>query len=1737
MMSLYKKRSHRYRPCEQGNCGNIMVVRAGESFLRSSDEHSINPGSSDSGGVCSDVKTVQQSPRDEGSSMPASRDSCAGNLERIQTAAIQRGNTHHVHTKSSTDKINFKFSSHLGLRKQLLHDRFCGCQRCSQHSSKSSVSLSKSTVLSYARSANRKYSGKRKHADPVSTSPRKMILLGQDSSSISDIDSIKHVHNSQYRKRKFFDGEQVVSGPARKSSRILSAKISNPEEDQLYNTLKFFGLHNIFNVWDFIRFCASLNISCHKNNIITLSRSGYKGKHFDSRTVIVSFSSHASARYVFVSLKSALNNIRIVCSYRDTDVHSKSRFVFSQNRFASLADNNDIFYPNVEGSEVLDKNDIRFSTWNIQSIVSKSSLLIDFMINNSIQLLAVTETRWKGDNFVLPYDFHWFGKKFNSKSGGVGFILHSSIVCNKHVRILPCRNKNRLYLLVSETANFRSTLFVCVYGPASPSNLQSTNWWTSLEDEFVKIRSTLADTTDIVILGDFNSRIGSPRCISENGILGKYGETKRDFAGKNAINFLHTQGMICLNNRRKNKNGTNFTYHQQGKISSKSIIDLVFISKGMFRDNYHTRILQTSLTGHESHFPVISDIRFKRKIIHPRPRFTVSNWNFQKFQQSKNDFIADRDVRLNDWMQHDGSVDLLTDKLTKIVHSSACAKIGKIRKTYKTKSGFVKTKQKKLLQHLRKRYRQMLKQATNLEHERCADKNYDELLKNLRIKIDSVKSVQKRSDFRRISRKIQTCVEKNDSKLLFGTAQNFIDPKVPVDINGLRDSTGNVHTKTEDMLEIMKSTWQEVFKAHVNSRKPKNHRYNKNFHQNDLCSSEISPAEVIASLKNQSPGKAQGLDSIPIEFLNDSSNILVTTLCRLFNTILKTGVFPKCWKIDRRTPIFKKGSKLDADNYRPIAVHSVFRKIFCEIIRLRVEKIVKIHDNQYGFIKNRRCSDHAAVVRDLIIKHFHSKKHGELFIALFDFSKAFDSCDIGLLLDKLYDNGIRGPLFQVIRSMYDGCQSKVYLHGKYSNPFSVCRGVAQGCKLSTLLFNIYINDLLLKLCPLHLNHNAPKCIALCYADDLIVAATSRESLQGAIAIIEKWCKANLISVNARKSKLLCINADKSKSVFKINGRTIPIVTELKYLGFLITETGSWERHITNSINIVNALSYKWKHILQNYSIPYFIRFRLADAIILSHLRYGEEIFALNTSLLQRLQAAENNVAKMILNLPRNASTCGILHLTGRLSTESRIRLQRLVNLCRINRSPLLNLHNILRDIAMQTSPKTLVHQFLDDQNFISQNKGIRSRVYHNIPEALISDETIDYRTCKSRLKCFVMMHNNTENYRSLLASNHRQIVQFNSRVCDSQLLYQSGKEFNSLFAWKLGIIPGLAHRKEFAFSDYNSIDVCPLCKLPNNHYLPQHLLTDCPATYPEMQRYFSAVKTISENSFNELTSLSPQDRWLWILRAGDFCEYKDYTAVHRISEGSSVSPGIDKQNICHRIDAIMEYEQIVKEIPENIFVVYTDGSKKESKCGAGAVIFYNSQVYKELSFSLQNCENNFAELYAIYKTIKYLRCNYQDELSRNIHLFTDSRFSIDALTLKITSHKYHKIISKIIDEVSVQGFPNLILHWVPSHIEISSNGGKRSIAGNDIADKIAGKAAQLSTDSSLNVRESFVEIPSMLLHAAAELTSAVDILASKASESSDSQNVGPSLDDCSSAAATQITSLRSSVTSPDVRLN
>ena len=80
----------------------------------------------------------------------------------------------------------------------------------------------------------------------------------------------------------------------------------------------------------------------------------------------------------------------------------------------------------------------------------------------------------------------------------------------------------------------------------------------------------------------------------------------------------------------------------------------------------------------------------------------------------------------------------------------------------------------------------------------------------------------------------------------------------------------------------------------------------------------MTAADVKCCLDELKNVKCEGFDRIPVCILRDVRVKLLPPLETLFNQIYSSCKIPDQWKVTKFIPIFKKGSKSQIENYRPI---------------------------------------------------------------------------------------------------------------------------------------------------------------------------------------------------------------------------------------------------------------------------------------------------------------------------------------------------------------------------------------------------------------------------------------------------------------------------------------------------------------------------------------------------------------------------------------------------------------------------------------------------------------------------------------------------------------------------------------------------------------------------------------------------------------------------------------------------
>ena len=125
--------------------------------------------------------------------------------------------------------------------------------------------------------------------------------------------------------------------------------------------------------------------------------------------------------------------------------------------------------------------------------------------------------------------------------------------------------------------------------------------------------------------------------------------------------------------------------------------------------------------------------------------------------------------------------------------------------------------------------------------------------------------------------------------------------------------------------------------------------------QKPLEDIEISEAKVKKLLQKFKLNKSQGPDEIHNEVLYEIKQEIVKPLADLFRGSLDSGVLPKEWKVANLTTIFKKGKKIDPNNYRPVSLTSNVCKMMETLIRDELEQYLENQgsfcSSQHGFRK------------------------------------------------------------------------------------------------------------------------------------------------------------------------------------------------------------------------------------------------------------------------------------------------------------------------------------------------------------------------------------------------------------------------------------------------------------------------------------------------------------------------------------------------------------------------------------------------------------------------------------------------------------------------------------------------------------------------------------------------------------------------------------------------------------------
>ena len=359
-----------------------------------------------------------------------------------------------------------------------------------------------------------------------------------------------------------------------------------------------------------------------------------------------------------------------------------------------------------------------------------------------------------------------------------------------------------------------------------------------------------------------------------------------------------------------------------------------------------------------------------------------------------------------------------------------------------------------------------------------------------------------------------------------------------------------------------------------------------------------------------------------------------------------------------------------------------------------------------------------------------------------DLSKAFDTIDHHILIQKLNYYGIRGnALSWFINYLTDRKQYVVVNGVKSTTQCNTC-GVPQGSVLGPLLFLIYINDIA---------YSSNIVNFSLFADDTCATLSDKNmntlisSFNKEIEKISNWFKSNKLSLNLTKTNYVIFRTRNRRvptttQEIQIDGLIISRLQNVKFLGIMINEFLNWNIHITDickrlAKNI--GLLFKLKYLL-----PKNVLFMIYNSLVLPYLNYCNNIWG-NTykSHLSKMYILQKKAVRIITKSHVQSPSAPLFKELQILSIYDLITLNTLIFMYSINA-------NILPDkFSNMFVSNSNIHNYFTRQRHhyhqpnLRSTSGLNSLIYNgvkkwnNLPYCIKSSSTLTRfrKLCKNLL--------------------------------------------------------------------------------------------------------------------------------------------------------------------------------------------------------------------------------------------------------------------------------------------------------------------------------------------------------------------------------------------------------------------
>ena len=371
-----------------------------------------------------------------------------------------------------------------------------------------------------------------------------------------------------------------------------------------------------------------------------------------------------------------------------------------------------------------------------------------------------------------------------------------------------------------------------------------------------------------------------------------------------------------------------------------------------------------------------------------------------------------------------------------------------------------------------------------------------------------------------------------------------------ISVGPVKDESGNFCNDDGETANILNNHYSRMFTA----EDPQLPEQPPDFTCTEMDEPIITRRRIVEVLQHMKKSCSPGPDGISQRILIEVAEEISYPLYLLFKESLDSAQLPEEWKVAHVIPIFKKGSKSDPANYRPISLTSVVVKLLERMLKESImshlisNKLIK--PSQHGFMPKRSTTTNLVTYLDYVTKQLDSGHSVD--ILYLDFAKAFDKVPHQRLIQKLKCHKINPKVIAWISSWLHNRKQRVSVNGTVSEWIDVLSSVVQGSVLGPILFIIFINDI--DLCLGDFEAFMSK-----FADDTKIAKIVNDNstaaeMQTIISRLEEWSIKWGMQFNASKCFIIHLGYHNQKFKYRMAGQIISTTSDQRDLGIFIDDS-------------------------------------------------------------------------------------------------------------------------------------------------------------------------------------------------------------------------------------------------------------------------------------------------------------------------------------------------------------------------------------------------------------------------------------------------------------------------------------------------------------------------------------------------------------------------------------------------------